>query len=619
MEVTKFVASGREKAKLEGDYAAYRKGLSNRIHNLRTKLGTAQKPRAKYDSSKTVVTAEDIARNKEFVRLLLLTSERAWAHAMSMREIHSTEKKGITGSTRTHIISRLHKATTYADHLFQLLADQATTGAVDEDVLEARAYAASLSGATAFEKQNWEPCVKSYSEARIIYSALATSTKSDIFRDLLSDPIDPSIRYGAYQMRLPRTVAIEAIARKYFPSSDEKLVSQVEKLDPDVLNERPTKAKASSAEAGTIPKTITWRSRTVDLEDAAIATALASVNSAAQKLQETLASVTAAQARERASAYDEILIASQDTMDATKHAIDELAGEGVGQSDRRMQSLQITRTAVSYEMVSWRIGRNRVLVGQQDGAVVEGPAVPQGRKKSKKPVQEEGTGRKLAHLREKAVLYDSILQSLDSIKELPGVAADTQFLEELDAKYSYFSALKCLTIARSHALLTNPKNALALLARASEKCNAAHSQLESSMDTSDASPPNITISPSEVQFLKNLLDGELQHYRALVELSNLNESTTKSEEQTSRQPLVEKLNDYPVKGVNLENLVTYPPKLEPIPVKPLFFDAAWNYIEYPGREIQEKVESKSAPEPVVKGQTTETAAQQKKGWFGFGR
>lgn len=358
-----------------------------------------------------------------------------------MREIHSTEKKGITGSTRTHIISRLHKATTHANHLFRILSDKGTTGAADQDVLEARAYAASLSGATAFEKQNWEPCVKSYSEARIIYSALATSTKSDIFKDLLSDPVDPSIRYGGYQMRLPRTIAIEAIARKYFPTSDAELVSQVEKLDPDVLNERPTKTKTTNAEAGTVPKTITWRSRTVDLEDAAIATALASVNSAAQKLSETLASVTAAQAKERASAYDEILIASQDTVDATKHAIDELVGEGVSQGDRRMQSLQITRTAVSYEMVSWRIGRNRVLVGQRDGAVVSGPAV-QGKKKSKKPVQEEGTGRKLAHLREKAVLYDSILQSLDSIKELPGVAADTDFLEELDAKYGYFSALK---------------------------------------------------------------------------------------------------------------------------------------------------------------------------------
>jgi signal recognition particle subunit SRP68 len=48
----------------------------------------------------------------------------------------------------------------------------------------------------------------------------------------------------------------------------------------------------------------------------------------------------------------------------------------------------------------------------------------------------------LAHLREKAVLYDSILQSLDSIKELPGIAADEAFQEELQAKYNYFAALK---------------------------------------------------------------------------------------------------------------------------------------------------------------------------------
>lgn len=74
MEVTKFVASGREKAKLEGDYATYRKGLSNRIHNLRKKLGIATKPRAKYDSGKTQVTAEDIARNHEYVGLSVVAS-----------------------------------------------------------------------------------------------------------------------------------------------------------------------------------------------------------------------------------------------------------------------------------------------------------------------------------------------------------------------------------------------------------------------------------------------------------------------------------------------------------------------------------------------------------------
>ena len=30
----------------------------------------------------------------------------------------------------------------------------------------------------------------------------------------------------------------------------------------------------------------------------------------------------------------------------------------------------------------------------------------------------------------------------ESIKELPGVAADPTFLEEIEAKYGYFSALK---------------------------------------------------------------------------------------------------------------------------------------------------------------------------------
>jgi signal recognition particle subunit SRP68 len=64
MEVTKFVVTGRDKAKLYGDYSTYRTSLSNRVHNLRKKLGVATKPRAKY-TNKPPVTAEDIGRNHE--------------------------------------------------------------------------------------------------------------------------------------------------------------------------------------------------------------------------------------------------------------------------------------------------------------------------------------------------------------------------------------------------------------------------------------------------------------------------------------------------------------------------------------------------------------------------
>lgn len=77
---------------------------------------------------------------------------------------------------------------------------------------------------------------------------------------------------------------------------------------------------------------------------------------------------------------------------------------------------------------------------------------------------------------------------------------------------------------------------------------------------------------------------------------------------------------YPANGVVLENLVTYPPKLEPVPVKPLFFDAAWNYIEYPGREVDEIVVTKNESNTDTSAtKSAEQTAKEKKGWFGFGR
>lgn len=359
-----------------------------------------------------------------------------------MKSVHSADNKGITGSTRSHIISRLHKATKCADSLFQLLKDQETTRASDVDVLEARAYATSLAGDVEFAKQSWEPSLKYYSEARAIYDVLSTTIKNDIFKDLVSERLDPFIRYSAYQLRMSRTVAVQSIARQYFPVSDTELVSALEKLDENFLKDQDPVTKADSDDATGAPKTITWRSRTVDLEDAAITTALVAVRNAVNQLSKNLSSGEAVEPKDKAAGYDEILIASQDAVDATKHAIDELISEKVGQGDKRMQSLQITRTAVSYEMISWRIGRNRVLVGERDGAVDDKTTTPLNKKARKDATKSESSSRRLAHLRESVVLYDGILQSLDSIRELPGVAGDLAFLEELDAKYKYFQALK---------------------------------------------------------------------------------------------------------------------------------------------------------------------------------
>ncbi|OTB05486.1 hypothetical protein M426DRAFT_319752 [Hypoxylon sp. CI-4A] len=615
MDITNFVVSARNQALLYGDYNTYHSQVTKKLHNCRKRLSIVTKNRGKFNK-KEPVTAEKLAENHDFLYLQLLTSERAWAQAMRFKAIHSADTKAITGRTRSHIISRLDKGARIAEQLVEILSDTATTGANDRDLLEARAYASMIRGATQFEKQSWEPCLRSYATARIIYTALSGSFKGDIFKDLLSETIDPSIRYAAYQSNVPRTLAIPTIARKAFPSSDSALVERINNLSPDLLKKSDSDAQKGQVGAPNAPQTITWRSREVKIEDAAIALALASTETATAQLAERLASSDVILPKEMSAAYDEVLIASQDAADATKRAIDELKEEGVPQNDPRIQSLQITRTAVNYQMISWRIGRNRVLSGEHDGALLD--SAPTTTRKSKKDATSrkpkiEPPSRKISRLKDKVVLYDSTLQSIDSIKELPGVAADEGLLEQLNATAKYFHALKSLSIARSHSLIDQSLNALVLTKQAFEECQQSAAFFsQHGTSASDSSPRNIEIRKTDIQFLHDLLRGELQRSRAIVEIDNLRQKTAVATPPSAKTPLVQRLSEYPAEGADLERLVDFPPKVDPIPVKPLFFDVAWNYIDYPGKTPV------AAPEP--EEEKPESQAQpQKRGWFGFGR
>ena len=537
---------------------------------------------------------------------------------MHIKSTHAAESgaNGITGSAKSHIHSRLYKASTYAGHLVELLKDKAVTKATPEALLEARAYYVSLWGAIEFEKRSWEDCLREYSEARFIYTTLAQSrgqSQEDLFRDLLNTTIDPSIRYAAYQLKLPRTTSIDTIISRCVPKNS-KIVQGILREHPDALDDPATaQRKTPGGNAENVPKTIEWRSRVVTLEDAATAQALAAVSNAESQLSAFLKSNPDVAPQDKAAAYDEVLIPSQDAVDATKTAIEELSAEGIQQGDRRMQALQITRTAVNHALVGWRIGRNRILCGRQDGALLE----PETHKKPRKDdrtriIQEESTGRKLTRLRERVVLYNSTLQSLDSVKELPGVAADQTFVQELGAKRAYFAALRCLAIARSHALLSETKNALSLLSRALDLSSRASFDA-SGTQTTDGKPPNLDVTPAQASNLHSLLQGLVSQHRALVELHDIQSANAKKTTNPA-PPLIERLDEYPPDDVDLANLVTYPPKIEPIPVKPLFLDVAFNYIEYPGR-------TRRSPEKAVNGVAEEAKGgeEKKKGWFGFGR
>lgn len=83
--------------------------------------------------------------------------------------------------------------------------------------------------------------------------------------------------------------------------------------------------------------------------------------------------------------------------------------------------------------------------------------------------------------------------------------------------------------------------------------------------------------------------------------------------------MVERLDEYPPHGANLHNLVTYPAQLQPVPVKPIFLDVAWNYIDYPGRGRRKDTAGIKVNGSGNDGVKAEQKKETRKGWFGFGR
>jgi signal recognition particle subunit SRP68 len=139
--------------------------------------------------------------------------------------------------------------------------------------------------------------------------------------------------------------------------------------------------------------------------------------------------------------------------------------------------------------------------------------------------------------------------------------------------------------------------------------------LSSHGESKDVGLKTIEVVRPDAEFLQNLLKGELQRSRALVEISNLRKHAGKGDPKAVSRPLIDRLSQYPSEGVDLENIVTYPPKMEPIPVKPLFLDVAWNYVQYPQKQgAQTKTAGNKAS-----SKAAEPEQPSKKGWFGFGR
>lgn len=158
---------------------------------------------------------------------------------------------------------------------------------------------------------------------------------------------------------------------------------------------------------------------------------------------------------------------------------------------------------------------------------------------------------------------------------------------------------------------------MALLVRAEEFSSEASKSLASTTPTQQTVSLRLDISSSHLKELQIQVQRTLLYTRALVELHNHSHNSAIAAQKNliTAAPVIETLSEYPGSGeVELTKLIDWPPKLKPVPAKPLFFDSAWNYISYPGKA--------STVAPAVQQAVNGAQEEQQpaaRGWFGFGR
>lgn len=178
-------------------------------------------------------------------------------------------------------------------------------------------------------------------------------------------------------------------------------------------------------------------------------------------------------------------------------------------------------------------------------------------------------------------LYEIILQNVTELQTVQGMEQDAEYQTEMEGLNLSFKAFRCYYIAVTLVALKRWKEAVALYQRSTN-----YAQSVTKNKAMKALPFDLQ---SAMKELLEKIEGSVftaQAYSVLEqdEGAAQEEGIFGAKAQKNTKPLFERLAVYkedPQLNSKNPNVFKLTPDMEPIPCKPLFFDLALNYIEFP--------------------------------------
>ncbi|XP_067044030.1 signal recognition particle subunit SRP68-like [Acropora muricata] len=547
-----------------GDYQRYRQYCQRRLRRLYKTMHFQHGSRHAFKAKKV---SQDLLKDVRYLHIPLMDAERAWSHAMELKLLANTELR-----KKFHYIRRLRKAANHADQLQGLCDGEACDARTK---LESQAYASFMKGSVSFELQNWKEALELFRQAKTIYENLAGAFSEEQGAMYLQrvEEITPNISYCAYNLKEGSTdindlMQLRLSATATGGTHDPVLTAKID----EVIAQTRDKEAASMTE-------VTWRGRTVPVKNEKVRSFILHSQQSARELDraDTLDS--------KLSLYDSLLMECKDALQAVK---DELKGDtGSGKlrslkTETQIGNLQFLHVYITYIRLSKTVERNLLMAESMKSNL---PTLLQ--KSSEECIVEPGpVGKKISKPEDLVRIYDTVLQNLSDIAELPGIDEDLNFSKEIAAKLLQCKAQRCLFVAHSYLLAKKWREAVSLYTRVLGHANSAVAHFQE-------------MNPHQNQVISSLqeLISQTRGFKCSAYASSLLEREIVTDEMAgmslNEKPLCARLDHYmsdPSLTSKKPHVTAFPPDFKPVPCKPLYFDLALNQIQFPSlaHRLEEK-------------------------------
>ena len=593
------------------DYKRYRKYLARRLQKTRRAAGvTCGRGRTFVKKEITV----DIVSSADHLMVLLLNAERSWSYAMELKDASTLDGQ----RKLKHVaVSRLSRAARWAGQL-QALCQQKCDA---QTALETTAYADWMEGLLLMEREHWSEAISKFSSSKLIYQELVNMGSlqdQDVFVTRIEE-LEPPIRFCRFNSGVDEDT-VDADADPFASSPD--LSAKFAEMR---LKRAATNAAGKSSSGG---YSVIFAGQVIPVTDIDLCSLCTVLKASVEKIILHSGGQVSEKSREKdflttlgqVDSGLEMVSKLTSSLNSSNGSGPRIAvSSSAGKVGEMKESLSLLKNYFSYQRLFLMLAKNNTVCGElmRDSGFV-GLQLHSFSGKSTQPFNSKQDIASAQRVHELAHLFDQRLGLIKDLLLIPGVSAYDLLKIQFGTEEFVCRTLRACYFAECYVVSRKWNEAVALIDHADGLAVTAQEKYTDFCSALDSTNPSevdqFALFTAAKESMSTAVDGleelvsstRARHIATFALISTLPDTSASEEIQVAEndmdndkkwsimsRPLqwVEPVNQNEMRK-NKATLSTGTPKqtlivdeipsgFNAIPCKPVFFDIAGNYIDFP--------------------------------------